>query len=249
MYEPRLYRGNMNKERFRFFPATLHESDLWIGVPHAEFNKGMLSAAMNELQRLRDLLEGYIKESPAFATSLKALPVPETAARIPEEILSMLNCGKQTQTGPMSAVAGLFAEYVGNRLVNEFELTEIVVENGGDLYLKNSSKLISVIHAGKSPLSDKMAFEIPPGTRGICTSSGTMGHSLSFGKADAVTVIAGSTPLADAWATALANQVNNQKDIEEVLDLFKEVQGIQACAIIVGEQIGIRGQFELKLLT
>jgi len=239
----------MNRERFRFFPARLHESDLWIGVPHADYHQEMLAASRMELQRLRDVLDGYITENPEFGISLEALPLHPKPSAIPEEIRIMLECGQQTRTGPMSAVAGLFAEFVGIRLELEFELQEVVVENGGDLYLKNSSELISVIHAGRSALSDKMAFSIPPGVRGICTSSGTMGHSVSFGKADAVTVISESTALADAWATALANQVKKPEDMEAVLDRVSEFPEIQACAIIAGDQIGVRGEIELKLLT
>ena len=124
----------------------------------------MPDIALDELYRLREVLEGHITEHPVFATSLEALPLPLSGSGIPEEIICMLKCGQQSQTGPMSAVAGLFAEYVGARLVREFDLKEVLVENGGDLYLKNCSELISVIHAGNSPLSDKMAFAIPPGT-------------------------------------------------------------------------------------
>jgi len=209
----------------------------------------MLSDSQDELSRLREVLEHYISKNPAFGISLKAIPLPANSFGIPEEIRSMLKCGLQSRTGPMSAVAGLFAEHVGTRLVQKFNLEEVVVENGGDLYLKNSTELISVIHAGKSPLSDKMAFALPPGERGICTSSGTMGHSLSLGKADAVSVVAESTPLADAWATSLANLVKSPEDIEVVLDRVAEIPEILSCAIIVGDQIGVRGEYELKLLT
>lgn len=239
----------MNQDRFRFFPVTLYESDLLIGVPHSQYNPSMSETSLDELSRIRLIMEGYIKKNPSFGTSLEVLPMPTQISEIPEEILAMLKCGITTHTGPMSAVAGLFAEKVGLRLVEEYELDEVVVENGGDLCLKNSTPLISVIHAGASPLSDKMAFVIPEGNWGICTSSGTMGHSLSFGNADAVTVIAASTPLADAWATALANEVKGAEDIEKTLDQIPLNSEILGCAIIAGDQIGIRGAFEVKLLS
>jgi ApbE superfamily uncharacterized protein (UPF0280 family) len=138
---------------------------------------------------------------------------------------------------------------VGRKLIESFSLDEVVIENGGDLFLQNVTDLVSVIHAGTSPLSDKMAFVIPPGSWGICTSSGTIGHSLSMGNADAVMVIAGSAPLADAWATSLANQVEGPNHIEPVLDQINEISHILGCAIIVGDRIGIRGDFEVKLLS
>ena len=209
----------------------------------------MLAAARSELERLRDVLDVYMTANPEFGSALEALPLPVNMQGIPEEIRIMLECGQRSRTGPMSAVAGLFAECVGTRLEGEFELEEVVVENGGDLFLKNARELVSVIHAGTSPLSDKMAFSIPPGKRGICTSSGTMGHSLSLGKADALTGIAASTPLADAWATSLANQVKGPEDMQDVLDQLEDIPEIQACAVITGDRMGVRGEIELKLLS
>jgi ApbE superfamily uncharacterized protein (UPF0280 family) len=239
----------MNQDRFRFFSITLHESDLLIGVPHGQYNPSMEAFSLDEISRIRLILETHLEKDPSFGTSLEALLLPHKDSETPEEVLTMLSCGLKTQTGPMSAVAGLFAERVGLKLIKEYDLDEVVVENGGDLFLKNSSQLISVIHAGNSPLSDKMAFVVPEGEWGICTSSGTMGHSLSFGKADAVTVIGESTPLADAWATALANEVKNANDIELTLDRVQQIPEILGCAIIVEGQIGIRGAFEVKLLS
>jgi hypothetical protein len=125
----------------------------------------------------------------------------------------------------------------------------VVVENGGDIYLRNETDLVSVIHAGSSSLSDLMAFVIPAGEWGICTSSGTLGHSFSRGRADAVTVICASAPLADAWATALANRVQGAADIEPTLDYAGQDPEIRGCAVIAEERVGVRGEFELKLLT
>ena len=239
----------MNQDRFRFFPLTLHESDLLIGVPHGQYKPSMAALSLDELSRIRLILESFMETEPSFGNSLNPLPLPARTREIPEEVISMIKCGQKTHTGPMSAVAGLFAERVGARLVEDYRLDEVVVENGGDLYVKNSEEVTSVIHAGSSPLSDKMAFVLPGGAWGICTSSGTMGHSLSFGRADAVTVIAKSTPLADAWATALANEVKSEEDIENTLERVQEIPEILGCAIIAGGQIGVRGAFEVKLLS
>ncbi|MCK4748473.1 MAG: UPF0280 family protein, partial [Bacteroidales bacterium] len=179
----------MNRDRFRFFQSVHHESDLLIGVRHRDFSRTMVKTALVEQTRLRKLLMDHIKSSPSFGTSLEPLPYPSSrentldAPHLPDEILTMLRSAQQTATGPMSSVAGLFAEKVGRRLIGAYGLDEIVVENGGDLFVKNSSDLVSVIHAGTSNLSDKMAFVITPGKWGICTSSGTIGHSFSRGKA------------------------------------------------------------------
>ena len=248
MYQPRSYRGGMNRERFRFFRVVHHESDLLIGVTPSCFRHEMKELALEELVRLRLILLEQDLKDPRFFSSLDPLEYSGPEA-IPEEITHMLACGKQAGTGPMAAVAGLFAERVGTRLLESFHIPELVVENGGDLFLKNEAELNSVIHAGDAALSDKMAFVMPPGTWGICTSSGTLGHSFSLGKADAVTVISDSAPLADAWATALANQVQGPGDIEPLLERIEGVAGIDGCAVIAGDRIGARGMFQLKLLS
>lgn len=242
----------MNRERFRFFRVILHESDLLIGVPHNTRLQGMEKCVENELIRLRQTLHDYSKIEPRFFDSLEPIadgPSSVPGSKKPEEVQTMLLCGQKTGTGPMASVAGLFAQEVGRRLLADFNLDEVVVENGGDLYLRNEYSLLSAIHAGASSLSDKMAFVLPKGEWGICTSSGTMGHSFSKGKADALTIVSRSAALADAWATALANRVQNEADIERVLDSVAGISDILGCVVIVDKQLGIRGELEVKLLT
>lgn len=253
----------MNRERFRFLRVIHHESDLLVGVSHSSDIHGIEDCVKRELIRLRQILQEYAERDPRFMVSLDPIDLlaqPFQTGKIAskgveggrgaeaEELLTMVSCGQKTGTGPMSAVAGLFAEMVGRKVIETYTEMEVVVENGGDLYLRNRTNLVSVIHAGTSALSDKMAFVVPPGEWGLCTSSGTMGHSLSGGKADAVTVISPSAPLADAWATAMANQVQNAADIERVLESVAGIPEILGCAIIVDNQIGIRGEIEVKLL-
>ncbi len=182
-------------------------------------------------------------------TSLEPLSLPGEGEVLPPEIATMFRCGDMTGTGPMSSVAGLFAASVAGSIIASANPTELVVENGGDLFIRNSDVLLSVIHAGKSVLSRKAGLVLPPGTWGVCTSSGTQGHSFSMGIADAVTVVSDTVPLADSWATALANEVKGPEDIEPVLDRVNEIPDILACIVIAGERMGIRGKFEIKLLT
>ena len=184
--------------------------------------------------------------------SLEPLDLPESCGKdgsLSEEIRTMISCGQKTGTGPMSSVAGLFAQQVGKKLISAYGVKEVMVENGGDLFVRNESRLLSVIHAGSSSLSDKMAFVLPEGEWGICTSSGTMGHSYSKGKADSVTVVSPSAPLADAWATSLANRVSCAADMEATLESVAGIPEILGCAVIVDEQIGFRGELELKMLS
>jgi ApbE superfamily uncharacterized protein (UPF0280 family) len=242
----------MNRERFRFFRVVVHESDLLLGVPHKSYHREMEQYVEKEVLRLRQLLLEYTKSEPRFLDSLDPLDIHPSHVKerlVADEIRTMITCGLRTGTGPMSSVAGLFAQQVGQKLLARFGINELMVENGGDLYIRNESSLLSVIHAGSSSLSDKMAFVLPEGEWGICTSSGTMGHSFSHGKADSCTVVSNSTPLADAWATALANRVQCAEDLQGVLDEVAGIPEILGCAVIVDEQIGIRGELEVKMLS
>ncbi|MGZ3604978.1 MAG: UPF0280 family protein, partial [Thermodesulfobacteriota bacterium] len=81
-----------------------------------------------------------------------------------------------------------------------------------------------------------------------CTSSGTVGPSLSFGKADAVCILSKSAALADAAATAVGNVVKEKKDIELGLEMGKEIAGILGTLIIVEEKMGVWGTIKLAQL-
>ena len=245
----------MNRERFRFFRSVHHESDLLTGVPHNRYDPGMEEVVMSELTRLRKILLDYKERDPRFFSSLDPIDPPIAAQGskpglpVAGEIQTMIACGHLTGTGPMAAVAGLFAQRVGERIQDIYGEMEVVVENGGDLYLHNLTELFSVIHAGTSALSDQMGFVVPPGEWGICTSSGTMGHSFSRGRADAVTVVSSSAPLADSWATAIANRVTGENDLEQVLEEVAGISDIVGCAVIIANRIGIRGNLEVKPLS
>jgi ApbE superfamily uncharacterized protein (UPF0280 family) len=121
------------------------------------------------------------------------------------------------------------------------------VENGGDIFLKISRKRTVGIYAGDSPLTGKIGLEISPQDTplGVCTSSGTVGHSLSFGKADAVVILAESAALADAAATAIGNRVNLPEDVNSAIDFCKNIRGLKGIVIIIGKNVGVWGEVKL----
>jgi ApbE superfamily uncharacterized protein (UPF0280 family) len=121
------------------------------------------------------------------------------------------------------------------------------VENGGDIFMKVRHKKVVGIYAGNSPLTGKIGLEISPDETplGICTSSGTVGHSLSFGKADAVITLAVSAALADAAATAVCNRVKQPGDIDDAIGLAKSIDGLRGTVIIIGGDVGAWGNVKL----
>jgi len=145
----------------------------------------------------------------------------------------------------MAGVAGAIAEFVGTELL-AFS-PEIIVENGGDIYLKSLKKRRIGIYAGKSPLTGKIGLEINEEDTplGICTSSGTVGHSLSYGKADAVIATSKSAILADAAATAIGNLIKEPADITKGIELAKRIEGLKGIIIITGSNIGLWGKVNI----
>jgi hypothetical protein len=148
----------------------------------------------------------------------------------------------------MAAVAGAMAESVSKDLLKLSK--EVIVENGGDIYLTTSKERTIGIYAGDSPISLKVGIVISPEETplGVCTSSGKVGPSLSFGKADAVCILAKSSALADAAATAVGNVVREKKDISLGLGRAREIEGILGTLIIVEEKMGIWGRIQLTRL-
>jgi len=145
----------------------------------------------------------------------------------------------------MAAVAGAIAEFVGNELLSLSP--EVIVENGGDIFLKSQKKRMIGIYAGKSPLTGQICLEIRGENTplGICTSSGTVGPSLSYGRADAVIVLSPSATLADAAATAIGNLIDQPSDIPNGIEMAKSMEGLRGVMIIQGDQIGLWGEVTL----
>lgn len=245
--QPRSYRQQFNPARFASFTVQYLETDLWIGVDHASFRKEIAEVALHEVMDLRTRLDSYIHEHPAFGASLEPLKLFPGA---PQEAREMAAAGTRSGTGPMAAVAGLFALSIAEKIRKRFPLKELIVENGGDYFLLLKEDLLMTIYAGHSPLSEKIGILIPAGETpcGVCTSSGTVGPSFSFGKADAVMVACSSPVLADAWATSLANRVKTPADIEPVLKYSEQFPEIRSLVIICEDKTGIRGNFEVRFV-
>ena len=191
---------------------------------------------------LRAGIEGYIRRYPAFATTLA--PWCEDALA-PAIVRNMIRAGNTAGVGPMAAVAGAIAGDVGRHLLGHSR--QVVVENGGDIFLKIDRPAVVGLFAGHSPLSMKVGIRLAETKDGIgvCTSSGTVGHSLSGGMADAVCVVAHSCALADAAATAIANRIRAPKDIESAVSFGRSIVGVLGIVAVCGREMGAWGQVEL----
>lgn len=237
MYEPRSYRHWVTGKDLVSFNVVVKETDLYIRA-----STNLKTKAYKLVLKYRHSLERYIERHPTFVTSLEPFQVGDDAPRI---VRLMSAAASKVGVGPMASVAGAIAEFVGNELL-AFS-PEVIVENGGDIYLKSLKKRLIGIYAGKSPLTGKIGLEIngEDTPLGICTSSGTVGHSLSYGKADAVVVLSKSTPLADAAATAIGNLIVQASDIQRGIELAKGIEGLLGVVIIKEDKVGLWGEVKI----
>jgi ApbE superfamily uncharacterized protein (UPF0280 family) len=240
-YTERKYRGQLDSEGLIATEVRVGETDL-----HILAESDVTKQATHSIIQYRTQIENYITSQPSFLTSLKALPADPLAPSIVKEMLSAGTCAG---VGPMAAVAGAIAGYVGQDLMAE-GFREISVENGGDIFLNRTRESIAAIFAGSSPLSNRIGIKIPKIIMplGICTSSGTVGHSLSLGQADSVTVLSPSVALADAAATRLGNEIKKAKDLDYALTIAKGLSDIIGVVIVMGARLGAWGEIKLERL-
>lgn len=239
LYIPRKYRSHCKSERFVQFEVIQKQSDLLILA-----KTYLYPQAAEILKQLRQEIESYINIDREFLTALKPIKILNGA---PDIVKDMGLSAEKMDVGPMAAVAGAISEYVGRNLAKSSD--EVIVENGGDNFIINNEPLIIGIFAGNSPLSMKLGIELEPHPEGIgvATSSGTVGHSLSFGNADAVTVLAKKGSLADTGATRICNMVKTEDDIPEALNFAEQNPDILGTVIILNNKIGVIGKM-LRLI-
>ena len=188
-----------------------------------------IGAARDGMTRARQELEHYISGDPFFLTTFEPYRVDTGIAVVNR----MSDASVAAGVGPMAAVAGAIA-WAGVDAMEEAGASFGVVDNGGDIALLADREITIGIHAGTSGMSDRYAFVTGPldGISGICTSSSTVGPSISLGVADAVTVFSRNPALADAWATAVCNRV--RKDDTSVVDEAL-LGGSDGVCVIIGD--------------
>lgn len=248
MGERRFYRDGMGEGRFVSFRVTRGETDLWIGVDPASWRPELPAETVRFVERARGDLVDYIVGRPEFRISYEPLSDDPAAPPIAR---AMLDAARAAGVGPMAAVAGALSDAVAEFLSDAVSVREAVVENGGDIRLAVAAPCLVSIHAGRSPLSDLIAVEAggPGLPAGIATSAGRLGHSFSYGRADACVAAAGSAALADAYATACGNRLGSAADLRRELEAAKTRPGLRGLAAIVGGSFGCAGDIRIAALA
>ena len=245
-YKERSYRSRFSNDERRWFCVKFLESDLWIGVDNGSYSASMESDTYVMLVDLRRSMDAYLLMDPAYKAALTPY---DAGLEAPDILKEMSKVSHKTGIGPMSAVAGAVSLRVAEFLKSKFGVKDVIVENGGDIYAETHSDMDISVFAGQSPLSEKIGLHIPAADfpLGICTSSGTVGPSLSLGRADAVMIVCKDVLLADSYATAMANRIQSVNDLQPVIDRIQNIPDILGAIAVKDDRMAISGQFELRL--
>lgn len=240
MYVDRTYRKSLKHKDLESFRVSVKETDLYISIDCQSYKPEIAAFVEKLVLQLRFDLETYIQADQEFKTTLNPHVVLPNA---PPIVRTMAFAANLAGVGPMAAVAGTFAEYIGLELLKMS--TEVIIENGGDIFIATEKKRLVSVFAGKSQFSNRLAVEVSPGQTpiGICTSSGTVGPSLSFGKADAAVIFAASAALADAAASAVGNVVQTAQDVKKGIEVAQALPDILGALVIKDNQMAAWGDF------
>jgi len=232
-----VYRELITPRDLFSFQVEIKESNLFVLA-----SRKLPKQTEEALVWCRKDIEQYIYRNPIFRTTFKPFPLEEG---MPPIVRTMAEAGREAGVGPMAAVAGAIAEFAGKELLNYCD--QVIVENGGDIFMKVKRRRIVGIYAGDSPLSKRIALQIEPQDTplGICCSAGTFGRSQSLGVADAVIILSPLTALADAVATAVGNLVKDEAGIQKGLEFVRKIPFIRGGLIVKEKKMGAWGRLRI----
>lgn len=215
-------------------------------VVHAETDilvhavRDLSEHAASVVARLRHELESYVAARPLFAESFTPVPAEPAAPAI---VRSMAAAALAAGVGPFAAVAGAFADEVGEELLSLS--AQVIVENGGDIFVAGDADRLVALWSGDD--ADGIGLRIKAGSQpcGVATSSATVGPSVSLGRASAATVVAECAALADAVASGVGNRVRSLADVAKALDWGRRIEGVRAVIVVVDGSVGAVGDVEL----
>ena len=246
-YRQRNYRlpVDVGTDSLTTFSVAVKESDLLIRAVGTDLRE----LVRELLIYYRHQVESFLEQFPEVRFQLYPFDTPKYSL-LPKIVSNMILAGKQAGVGPMAAVAGAIAEAVGRDLLPFSPV--IMVENGGDIFLSGASSYTVGIFAGQSPFSGKLGIRISRPEKfsaSICTSSSTVGHSISLGKADAICIYADAAAFADALATAMGNRIMTKDDLEPTIQKALAFDSVNGAVAILGDNLAAGGDLKLVSLS
>jgi ApbE superfamily uncharacterized protein (UPF0280 family) len=226
------------------FHFTEKESDITI----ISESKEAILRAKQSFYSHREKLEEYIKTNNKFLKSFSPVQVKSDYRIVNLMAENAFICN----VGPMATVAGALAdlmlEAMKEKEINGFiSAKNALVENGGEIAIDSEQSMKLALYAGNNELNLNLGFLIKKENCpiGVATSSATVGHAISLGQADAVTIFANNATLADGAATAIANIVKGddiEKSIKKGLDATEDIEGVFGAFISRENQVGQVGK-------
>ena len=202
-------------------------------------DREFLASAVEAIRSTRSQIERQIRQDRFFLTTLEPYDPEPSSQRI---IRRMCAASAAAGVGPMATIAGVIAQEALEAMVSN-GCRHGWVDNGGDIALITERP--ATLEIFSDPESrNACALELEPTDEiiGVCTSSGTLGHSVSFGNADVALAIADDAVLADALATAIGNAVTDKKSLSTCFDKFKSMDGFRAGLAMIEGSISMHGK-------
>jgi hypothetical protein len=206
----------------------------------------VLDLAISEMRRARKELDDFVRDFPEF----KIMFDPwrwEVPGAVPQVVQRMIDATEIFDVGPMAAVAGALLDEVHDAVFSKEGQVDFLMEDGGEIRIDAGSEFVIGLYAGRSGIGARLGFVIPPRSEtfaGVATSSATVGHAISFGNADAVTIFSTNAALADAAATAICNSTQAEDEVEAIqqaIDAAKQYPEIKGVFIARGGHVGSNG--------
>jgi hypothetical protein len=220
--------------------------DIDIGETHIRLTSDLANHGLRDyVIAIRTDLKSHIAHNEDFLLSLT--PIEEYDDNLPLIVRRMYESSLAADVGPMACVAGTVSELCLDYLI-ERKSKHSIVENGGDIALINDRKVLCGIYSTNEILGNGIAFEIKKRNSplGICTSSGRIGHSISFGESDSVTVISSSPSVADGLATRIANDAAGSTSEDRVMNALETADEYRkyytGVLIISGDNVATAGR-------
>lgn len=223
------------------YQVVIEESDLFIT---SQVN--LKSQILARLNKIRQDIKGYIFLHPEFATSLT--PIKEDP-EAPQIVINMIRAGQIMDVGPMAAVAGAISQDIADFAARSSP--DILVENGGDIFIHSTKdRVVGLLPHPDEPAVIGIRIDKKSTPCAVCSSSATIGHSLSLGNGDLVVVKSKSGAVADAAATALCNIIKNRKSLVRINRIRNDLEkkGILGVLAQMGEELSVWGDMELTVL-
>ena len=224
----------------------MYSSEINLGQTHIRLTTDVKEHNLkSQIYSWRLDLEKYIALNNDFLLSIE--PIRKYEDDLPLIIRMMYESSILADVGPMACVAGSISQLSLDYLIGH-DSKYSIVENGGDIAMINDEKVLCGIFSNNPILGNDIAFEIKARKRplGICTSSGKIGHSISFGEADSVTVLSESSSIADGLATRIANDVAGENSEDKVYNALESAENFKeffdGVLIISDENVGTVGK-------